>query len=199
MDLRDLRTIGSRLEADERLDALVGPLRELASVLPGEATRLLRGEALGHPVHPMLTDLPIGFWTSAFVLDLLPIRRTRGVATVLVGLGLASAAPTAAAGLADWSGLSREKQRAGAVHAASNLAATGLYGLSLAARLRGRHLRGVAMGMAGAAAATAGGYLGGHLVFGTEPAAPPQPAHGATPDGVSASAVAALTDAGPAG
>lgn len=197
MDLRELRTIGPRLEQDERLDAVVGPLRELAAALPGEATRALRGEAIGHPLHPMLTDLPIGFWTSAFVLDLLPIRRTRGVATAFVALGLASAVPTAAAGLADWSGLSRAKQRAGAVHAASNLVASGLYGLSLLARLRGRHLRGVAMGMAGAAAATAGGYLGGHLVFGTEPAARHR-VPGATSDGVGASTISALTDAAPA-
>lgn len=197
MDLRDLRTIGPRLEADERLDALAGPLRELTAALPGDATRALRGEAVGHPLHPMLTDLPIGFWTSAFVLDLLPIRRTRGVATVLVGLGLVSAVPTAAAGLADWSGLSRAKQRVGVVHAASNLVASGLYGLSFLARVRGRQLRGVALGMAGAAAATAGGYLGGHLAYGTEPA-PPQRVPAATPDGVSASTISSLTDAEPA-
>lgn len=171
-----------------------GPLRELTAALPGDATRALRGEAIGHPLHPMLTDLPIGFWTSAFVLDLLPIRRTRGVATVLVGLGVVSAVPTAAAGLADWSGLSSAKQRVGVVHAASNLVASGLYGLSFLARVRGRQLRGVALGMAGAAAATAGGYLGGHLAYGTEPA-PPQRVPAATPDGVSASTISSLTDA----
>jgi uncharacterized membrane protein len=195
MELRDLRTIGPRLEVDDRLDALVDPLRELAAALPDAATRALRGEAVGHPVHPMLTDLPIGFWTSAFVLDLLPIRRTRGVATVLVGIGLLTAVPTAAAGLADWSSLSRAKQRAGAVHAASNLVASGLYGLSFLARVRGRQVRGVALGMAGAAAATAGGYLGGHLAYGTEPAAPPRAS--APPDGISASTITALTDAEP--
>ena len=30
---------------------------------------LLRGRPLGHALHPALTDLPIGFWTSAAVLD----------------------------------------------------------------------------------------------------------------------------------
>ncbi|MDP8927642.1 MAG: hypothetical protein M3O70_03450, partial [Actinomycetota bacterium] len=30
---------------------------------------VLRGRWLGHPLHPVLTDVPIGLWTSAVVLD----------------------------------------------------------------------------------------------------------------------------------
>jgi hypothetical protein len=36
----------------------------------GSIRRLFDGSWLGHQLHPMLTDLPIGFWTSAFALDL---------------------------------------------------------------------------------------------------------------------------------
>lgn len=182
----DVRTIGARLELDERLDAAVGPLRDVAAAIPGDVKRFLQGERLGHPLHPMLTDLPIGFWTSAWVLDLVGGRRSARVATALVGFGVVSAIPTAAAGLADWSEMSRAKQRVGSVHAAANITATALYGLSFAARCRGERYRGVVLGMAGAAAATIGGYLGGHLVFGTTAGEaedlPDRPGEGAVAD-----------------
>lgn len=166
----DVRMIGSELEAAEQLDTISEPLARAVRAVPEPARRTLAGEWLGHPLHPMLTDLPIGFWTTAWVLDLVGGRRSARVATAMVGLGVASALPTAAAGLVDWADLSVEKKRPGLVHAAANIAATGLYGLSFAARIRGRRFRGIALGMAGAAAATAGGYLGGHLVFGTNAA-----------------------------
>jgi uncharacterized membrane protein len=171
----DLRTIGSDLEAAEPLDRVTEPLARAMRAVPAPARRLLAGEWLGHPLHPMLTDLPIGFWTTAWLLDLVGGRRSARVATAMVGLGVATALPTAAAGLVDWAELSPEKRRPGVVHASANIAATALYGLSFAARVRGRRFRGVALGMAGAAAATAGGYLGGHLVFGTKaPSTPGQ-------------------------
>jgi nitrite reductase/ring-hydroxylating ferredoxin subunit len=50
------------------------------------------------------------------------------------------------------------------VHAASNTIALACYGASWLARRRGHHVRGVALGLLGAGAATVGGYLGGHLV-----------------------------------
>lgn len=167
----DARMIGPELEAMDQLDVVTEPLARAVDALPASARRALGGEWLGHPLHPMLTDLPIGFWTTAWLLDLVGGRRSARVATAMVGLGVATALPTAAAGLVDWAGLSEEKKRAGVVHATANIAATTLYALSFAARVRGKRYRGIALGMAGAAAATAGGYLGGHLVFGTE--APP--------------------------
>lgn len=164
----DVRKIGDQLEGEQRLDALVGPLNRFAASVPSEIKRPLQGQTLGHPLHPMLTDLPIGFWTSAWVLDIVGGRRAARVATAMVGLGVVTAVPTAAAGLADWSELSERKQRAGVVHAVANLVATALYASSFVARCRGQRFRGVALGMAGASAATIGGYLGGHLVFGTQ-------------------------------
>ena len=104
---------------------------------PGDVRDALQGEWLGHPVHPVLTDLAIGFWTSAFVLDLVPVKRLRAAADVFVALGLAAALPTVATGLADWSRLPRERQRVGVVHAGSNAVASGFYAWSLAARSAG--------------------------------------------------------------
>lgn len=154
------------LERAEVLDTPARAIERVASALPTDARALLRGEWLGHPVHPALTDLPIGFWTSSWVLDIIGGRRCATASTVLVGLGVASALPTAAAGLADLGDLPPEKQRVGVVHAACNLAATAAYAASLVARCRGRRARGIAWGFLGAGVATMGGYLGGHLVFG---------------------------------
>ena len=163
----DPRNLGERLEATEAIDRLAGPAHEAVSrLLPqGPLKDALHGVWLGHPLHPLLTDLPIGFWTSALVLDLVGGRRTRPASDALVGLGVAAALPTAAAGVADWSELNAPERRSGAVHALANLAATSLYALSYVARRRGQRGRGVALGMAGATAATVGGFLGGHLTF----------------------------------
>lgn len=163
----DPRNLGERLEASEGLDRLASPLQRVAStVLPrGRVKDALHGVWLGHPLHPLLTDLPIGFWTSAWVLDMVGGRKSAPAARRLVGLGVASALPTAAAGLADWSELEQPERRSGAVHAVANLAATGLYAASYVARRRGRRGRGIVLGMAGAALASVGGYLGGHLAY----------------------------------
>jgi uncharacterized membrane protein len=161
------------LGRDERLDRVSRTLEEVADRLVGDPDsprgRMLRGEWLGHPLHPMLTDLPVGFWTSAFLLDF-GGKRLAAASKLMVAAGLVSAIPTAAAGLADLR--DRDEQadlRVGAVHAIANGVATLLYARSLWHRMRGRRLRGIVTGMAGAAAATAGGYLGGHLAFGSTP------------------------------
>ena len=75
--------------------------------------------------------------------------------------------PTAAAGLADWAGVSDPRpRRVGLVHAAANGVIGMLYALSWRARRRGRHVRGVLLGVAGGTLAWGSGYLGGHLSLG---------------------------------
>jgi nitrite reductase/ring-hydroxylating ferredoxin subunit len=125
---------------------------------------LLSGTWLGHPLHPLLTDLPIGFWTSAFTLDLLGGRHSRRAATRLVAWGVLTAIPTAASGAADWGDTTDRDRRIGFVHAAANSTALACYAASWLARRRGRHTGGVLLGFAGATAATVGGFLGGHLL-----------------------------------
>jgi nitrite reductase/ring-hydroxylating ferredoxin subunit/uncharacterized membrane protein len=163
----DYRNLGERIESAAPLDAIAQPLRQaVAKVLPaGTAKDAMHGVWLGHPLHPLLTDLPIGFWTSAWVLDIVGGKKGRPAAQALVGLGVLSAVPTAVTGLADWSELNRPEQRTGLVHAVANGTATALFAMSWLARRRGRHGRGVALSWAGSAAATAGGFLGGHLSF----------------------------------
>jgi nitrite reductase/ring-hydroxylating ferredoxin subunit len=98
-------------------------------------------------------------------VDLLGGRKGEKAADRLVALGVLSALPTAAAGLADWSDTIGEDRRLGLAHAGGNLVAVGLYGWSWVARKRGHRAKGVVLGFMGAGAATAGAYLGGHLVW----------------------------------
>ena len=154
----------------ERADALDEPAGKLAKVV-GAATRprvvknALSGTWLGHRFHPLLVPMPIGFWSGALLFDLVATRRARWAADTLVGAGIAAAVPTAAAGLSDWADAEPEGRRVGLVHASCNSLALLCYSASLAARLLGRRKAGVGLGLAGAAAMSAGGYLGGHLSY----------------------------------
>ena len=139
-----------------------------AGVSSGRVGSILRGEWLGHPLHPPLTDVPIGVWTSSFGLDVVGGRRARSASQTLIGLGLIAAVPTAAAGWADYRNLpSAGDRRVAVVHAASNASAVLLYAGSWQARRRGHHLVGVSLGAAAGAVASFGAFLGGHLAFGT--------------------------------
>jgi nitrite reductase/ring-hydroxylating ferredoxin subunit/uncharacterized membrane protein len=162
-----VRQLVDRLADTEALDRIGKPVAAWVGKQVGTGTvkDVLSGTWLGHPLHPMLTDLPIGSWTSAFVLDIIGGKRGRNAADMLVGIGIVTALPTAAAGLSDWSDTIGEDRRIGTAHAIGNVAALTLYTLSWRARRRGRRGRGVLLGFMGAGAATVGGYLGGHLVY----------------------------------
>ncbi|WP_051750570.1 DUF2231 domain-containing protein [Phycicoccus jejuensis] len=154
-----------RLEEAESLDRAVAAVAPVvgAAFATGRRGRLLRGEWLGHALHPLLTDVVIGTWTSASVLDAIGGDDTRGAARTLVGVGLVSVGPTAWTGWAEWSGSGPREQRVGLVHAVTNGVAIGLYGASYLSRRRGRHTQGALLAFAGAAAMGAAAYLGGHL------------------------------------
>lgn len=159
--------LARRLEQTPRLDPVVRVARPLAARLTRDqrVRGALTGQWLGHAVHPLLTDVPIGTWTSAMLLDLVGGREARPAAQRLVGIGIASAVPTAITGWAEYAGIEhRREQRVGVVHAVANATALGLYVASYRARRRDHHGRGTALALGGGAALSAGGYLGGHLV-----------------------------------
>jgi hypothetical protein len=154
-----------RLEDAEALDGPVEALRPGVRSVFGSGTRgaVLRGDWLGHALHPLLTDAAVGTWSSALLLDLLGGEESAAAARRLIGLGLVAAGPTAWSGWAEWSEAGPRAQRVGVVHAVANGAAIGLYAASWLARRRGRHGSGVRLALAGATALSAGAYLGGHL------------------------------------
>lgn len=155
-----------RLEGESRLDPLVRAVSPAVGVLigSGERDRALRGMWLGHALHPMLTDLPLGLWTSASVLDLVGGQDAAGPARRLVGLGIVSSLPTTVTGLAEFGAMVGDRERrVGLVHAMANSAALGLYVASYRARRRDRQRSGRMLALAGTTMAMAGGFLGGHL------------------------------------
>jgi nitrite reductase/ring-hydroxylating ferredoxin subunit/uncharacterized membrane protein len=156
-----------RLEEAEALDEPADKLAKVVgpAVRPRLVKNALSGTWLGHRFHPLLVPLPIGFGTGALLFDLLATRRARWAADVLVGSGIAVAVPTAAAGLSDWADAEPEGRRVGLVHLSCNTLALACYSASLVARLLGRRKAGVGLGLAGAVAISAGGYLGGHLSY----------------------------------
>ena len=165
--MRTLERLFGTIEGARVLDPVAGAVAAAADrALPGPARNLLHGVVLGHPAHAVLTDLPIGFFTGAAVLDL-GGGGTGKAARRFVGLGLLTAVPTAAAGLADWVALGQAKRerRVGLVHAAANATALTCYALSYRARGRDRRAAGVGLSLLGLGAMTAGGALGGHLAF----------------------------------
>lgn len=164
-------TVGSlaaavrRIQGARVLDRPAGALRRVAdaALASPRARSTLRGEPIGHALHPLLTDFPLGAWTSTSLLDLFGGRQARPAATGLLSFGVAAALPTVLSGLAEWRESTGPARRVGVVHAAVNSTALTLYSASLLARLRGRHSRAVGLGVAGGVVATLGGYLGGHL------------------------------------
>lgn len=166
---RHLRRFVGPVDLVDRLEktkALDGPIATLAKAVrtklgPGRLRDLLHGVPTGHPLHPSLATASLGCLASATVLDFTDVdpRASR----VLLATGVATAFPTAAAGLTDWSTLHREQQRVGFVHMAANLAALGLFTASLFVRRRGGDGR--LLSLAGLGTATLAGYLGGHLAY----------------------------------
>ena len=126
---------------------------------------VLAGTWLGHPLHPAVTDVPIGCWTAAALVDVAGGAGARRTARFLVGAGVLAAVPTAVTGLADWADTGDERRRIGTVHGLVNLGATTCFALSWWARRRRHDGVGRALSLVGTAAVTVGASLGGHLVY----------------------------------
>src|ERR671915_1300363 len=163
----------SAVDALESVEALDGAALKLAgavrnAVPVGVPRDALSGTWLGHALHPLLTDVVIGSFISATLLDLLGGDDTGRASERLIEVGLATSAPTVASGLTDWAFTvlgDRRVRPVGLAHASANLTAATLYAASLAARRRGAPGRGKLLGLAGGAVLSVGAFLGGHLSF----------------------------------
>jgi nitrite reductase/ring-hydroxylating ferredoxin subunit/uncharacterized membrane protein len=135
-------------------------------IRPGRLKDALAGTWMAHPMHPMLTDVTIGTWTSASILDVLGGEKARQSADMLVGIGILSALPTAVTGLSDLSDIvDREERGVATAHALANVGGLSLWILSYLNRKAGRRRAGLMLSMAGTLATTGAGFLGGHLSY----------------------------------
>src|SRR3954470_14404328 len=153
-----------KIEAAAFLDgpgkAIAKRVRETLS--PSGVKEAVSGTWLGHALHPMLTDVVIGTFLSATLLDLLGGDRDGRASERLIGVGIAAYAPTALTGANDWADtepVSDAVRRVGLAHALTNTTALSLYAASLTARRRGARGRGALLGAGGASVLLAGGYL----------------------------------------
>lgn len=165
---RLVQAIESQTQLDSIIDPLKQPLEQFLSQRAGLRS-LLNGTWLGHAVHPVLTDLPIGAWTASCVLDLLDAfgvnRNLRQASDTITGVGLVAALGAAVFGIADWSYTMDKPKRVGFVHGATNVVVTSLYAGSLVARAKGNRAVGVALSAVGYDLLLFSGWLGGELSY----------------------------------
>jgi nitrite reductase/ring-hydroxylating ferredoxin subunit/uncharacterized membrane protein len=142
-----------------------------ATQQPGSSLKnFLSGTWIGHPLHPILKDVPIGAWTMAAIFDVMNAFERDGslqrASDIAVVAGITGALASAVTGLADWSDTKGRARRIGVLHAALNVSATALYVAAIATRSR-RSSR-VRLAFGGYGIMLLGAYLGGHLVFGQQ-------------------------------
>jgi len=129
----------------------------------------LHGTWLGHPLHPVLTDIPLGAWSVATTLDVMELATGRKDlapgADAAVAIGLAGAVGAAVTGLTDWHDTDGKAKKVGIVHGMMNLTATGFYTASLVLRKRKHREAGIVCGLLGYAISSAAAWLGGNLVY----------------------------------
>jgi hypothetical protein len=166
-----LDPIMNALARRDALDPAAAAVTAIGRGIPRDLARRAQ-EFLGHPSHPVFTDLPIGFWTSAWFLDLLPGRAaTATAARRLLALGVLSTVPAVVSGLGDASDLKRRDRRLSAAHGGLNVVATVAFAMSWWMRRTETTGRARVVCHVGATLATAAAAIGGRLAF---PAFDPQ-------------------------
>lgn len=168
----------SGIEQQRWLDSIGRTLEKgLAEVLraSGETGRKVRdflnGTWFGHPLHPALTDIPIGAWGASLIFDLfdaLSAKESNGfgkAADATIKVGVVGAIGAALSGLADWQSLHPPTQRVGTMHGLMNTAALTAYLASLRLRKHGSRGAGRLLSVLGYSLVLGSSYLGGDLVF----------------------------------
>lgn len=159
-------------QASEAIQPAVTNAFKAAGPAGQQVKNFLHGTWLGHPLHPVLTDIPIGAWTAAVVLDAMEAISGReelgSGADAAIAVGLVGAVGSAVTGITDWSETYGRGRKVGLAHGLLNAGATILYTTSLVMRRTRRRRAGLGLAMLGYAVSNAAAYLGGHLVFGEQ-------------------------------
>jgi nitrite reductase/ring-hydroxylating ferredoxin subunit/uncharacterized membrane protein len=133
------------------------------------ARNVLDGVWFEAPLHPALTDLPVGAWTATLVFDGLDIatgkEQVRHAADASLALGTAGALGAAATGLSDWRYLSGGSRRAGVLHGLLNTIGLVLSVVSLILRATGRRNAGRLTFLAGFSVSGMAAHVGGELSY----------------------------------
>jgi nitrite reductase/ring-hydroxylating ferredoxin subunit/uncharacterized membrane protein len=141
---------------------------------PGRALRnVMHGTVvLGHPLHPAITDVPIGAWTVGVVADYVSHftdRLPTQAGDVALAVGVITGLLALLSGYTDFHATFAHERRVALLHGLVNTVALVLMMVSLALRWwagAGVHPLAVGLSTAGWVLVIFGGYVGGHLVFG---------------------------------
>ncbi len=130
---------------------------------------VLDGAPMELPLHPALTDVPMGAWSAAIVFDGLDVatgaRSMRDAADATLVVGIAGGVAAAVTGLSDWRYLSGGSRRMGMAHGLLNTAGLALSIASLLLRIAGRRNAGRLAFLAGFSITGTAAHLGGELSY----------------------------------
>ncbi len=155
--------------ASDAVQKAVTSTYEAAGAAGQQIKDVLHGTWMGHPLHAAVTDVPVGAWTAAVVMDavdqLSPSNGLRRGADAAVAIGLAGATISAVSGLTDWSATDGRGRKVGLVHGILNIAAFGLFAASYVMRKSDKREEARALSALGFTIAAGSAWLGGHLVY----------------------------------
>src|ERR687895_2785366 len=154
----------------DRISESVQPAVQEAVEAGGTTARnVLDGVWFEAPLHPALTDVPVGSWTAAAVFDGLDAatrsRAMRNAADASLAVGVVGAIGAAVTGLSDWRFLSGGSRRMGIAHGLLNTIALVLVITSLVLRAAGHRNSGRLTFLAGYSVAGMAAHIGGELSY----------------------------------
>lgn len=133
------------------------------------ARNVLDGVWFEVPLHPVLTDVPVGSWTAALVFDGVDAatgsKAVRNAADASLVMGILGAFGAAITGLSDWRYLSGGSRRMGVAHGLLNTVGLALSIVSLILRATGRRNAGRMAFLAGYSVSGMAAHLGGELSY----------------------------------
>ena len=154
---------------DKISDAVQPEVQKAVNAGGTTARNVLDGVWLEAPLHPVLTDIPIGSWTAALVFDGLDLatgkKSVRHAADASLVFGTLGALGAAATGLSDWRYLSGGSRRMGVAHALLNSIGLTLSVVSLVQRATGRRNAGRLVFLTGYSISGMAAHLGGELSY----------------------------------
>lgn len=167
-------TIGQRVVdalpwLDTIADRIQTPVQNAVNGSGSRVRNILDGVWLGTPLHPALSDVPVGSWTATLVFDGVEFvsgsRFARDTADGTLALGIAGGLAAATTGTSDWRHLSGGSRRMGLAHGLLNAAGLALNAASLGYRMAGRRRAGQLLFLAGYSLNGMGAHLGGELSY----------------------------------
>lgn len=168
--------IAELVENQTWLDKLAGPLQSWLANLFGKQGEpqyvvkdVLNGTWLGHPVHPVLVDIPLGAWSVTTVFDLMALSSEdtslERSADLSLLIGLTGALGSVVTGITQWSDTDATDRRVGLLHGLLNGGVTVLYATSALLRLTGQRRTAIGLSTAGYLTSLFTAYLGGELAY----------------------------------